>query len=102
MSSTKGLNGTNIVSVLNNDMESSPQEDGGGQFYWAYGVDNRVFSTRGMEVVPPPLTKNYSSLPPGKVFPVDFLHQMLIPPHQGFIPPKPLNSTFLLKIFFPE
>ena len=40
------------------------------------------------------LLKNYSSLPPGKVFPVDS-------PHQIFIPPS-LNSTFLLKIFFSE
>ena len=40
------------------------------------------------------LTKNYSSLPPGKVSSVDS-------PHQIFIPPS-LNSTFLLKIFFSE
>ena len=65
---------------------------GGKEFYWAWGTlnfhlslgglsqmgglklstffwgDNRVFSPWGMEGVPhPPLAKNYSSFPPGKV-----------------------------------
>ena len=49
-----------------------------------------LFCTGGMDRVPPPLAKNYS-------------------PHQNFIPfikdhsrSNPLNSTFLLKIFFWE
>ena len=53
---------------------------------------NRVFSTGGWResiLTGPKLLIS----PIGKVFPIDS-------PHQRFIPPNPLNSTFLLKTFF--
>ena len=69
-------------------------------------LNNRVFFKQqgfyywGMEKVPPPLAKNSVSLPPEKVSPVDSPDQIFIPTTKGSFVPNPLNSTFLLKIFF--
>ena len=83
------------------------QLDGGGlsqmeglKFSTLLGDNNKVFSTGGMEGVPTLLAKNYSSLPPGKVSPVDSHHQIFIAPTKGLFPRTPLNSSFLMKKFF--
>ena len=79
-------------------MESppTPQEDGVGQFYGAFGdlefspfffcgggggVGNSVFSTGGMGGVPPPLAKN-----------------LLIPPPKGIVPLVDSQVNFNLKL----
>ena len=97
--------------------KESPQEDW-GQFYHTLGGlkfssipgelsqmegfkfstllqgHNTVFSTEGMEGVPPPLTKNYSSLPLGKVSPV-------VSPPPNFYSPQPTKFGFSIEnIFF--
>ena len=83
-------------------IESYPQENGGANFIRPWGTLNfhlpmeglshgvfTIFHTFfggggflywGMEGVPPTLTKNYSSLPPKKVSPLDSPHQRFIPP----------------------
>ena len=93
---------------LNFHLPLGGQEGGGGWLSQIGGLkfsklwvgNNKVFSTGEMEGVPPLLTKNSSPLPPGKVSPADFPCHIFIPPTKGSSPPNPLNSTFLLKIFF--
>ena len=90
------------------DLKFSPTTGRGGgrsqmeglRFSTLLGDNNKVFSTGGMEGVPTLLAKNYSSLPPGKVSPVDSHHQIFIAPTKGLFPRTPLNSSFLMKKFF--
>ena len=114
-------------SLIQNPIMESPQEDGGTIFLglggsqiftynWRGGLsqmgglkfstllgdNNKVFSTGGMEGVRTLLAKNYSSLPLGKVSPVDSHHQIFIAPYQRFIPPNPTKFKFSNEKIFSE
>ena len=90
------------LGILNFQLPLMGMAKWGFKILHTLGGDNRVFSTGRMEGVPSPLAKNYSSLPLGKVSPVDYPHQIFIPPTKSSFPTNPLNSTFLLKTFFSE
>ena len=66
-------------------------------FFWE-GGGSRVFSTGEMGGDSTSLTKYYSSIPLGKVPPVDSPLTNLYSSHQRFIPsPNPLNDNFHVK-----